>query len=43
MIEFILGSRTPAQYDGDARVGEDGVDQPGELAVPVADQEPDPP
>jgi hypothetical protein len=42
MIEFILGSRTPAQYDGDARVGEDGVDQPGELAVPVADQEPYP-
>jgi hypothetical protein len=26
----------------DVRAGEDGVEGPGELAVPVADQEPEP-
>ncbi len=42
MIEFILGIRTPAEYHVDARVREDGIEQAGELPVPVPDQEPCP-
>jgi hypothetical protein len=36
MIEFSRHLNT-AEHDVDARVGEDGVEQMGKLAVPVAD------
>jgi hypothetical protein len=42
VIEFILGVQYAAEYDLDPRVGEDGVEQGGELPVAVPDVEPRP-
>jgi hypothetical protein len=42
MIEFISRHPDTAEYNVDARVSEDGIEQAGELHVPVPDQEPCP-
>ena len=42
MIEFIPRHLDPAEYNADAHVSEDDVEQARELPVPVSDQEPFP-
>jgi hypothetical protein len=40
MIAFIRGMPDTGEHDRDPRFGQDGVEQVGELPVPVPDQEP---
>jgi hypothetical protein len=42
MTAFILGIRTPAQHNFDARVSEGRAKQARELAIAVPDKEPRP-